>query len=178
MGWRAACSLRHQPCTNLGNYRGRISAAPALFHPPPPSSLALPPRLPVFLLISGKFLSTCRTLPPFPPLPPRHVSPSLRYPLASLCHIPHAGSTGFHSESLLGTILKILHNEMLSSVPSIYFIVWNLALLHYYMHCVFALLNVWQRRHHSRLQESQYCYQYGDAEVVRGRAAPWTPRYG
>jgi hypothetical protein len=41
MRWRAACSLRHQPCTYLGNYRGRISATLALTRPLPALSLYL-----------------------------------------------------------------------------------------------------------------------------------------
>ncbi len=52
------------------------------------------------------------------------------------------------------------------------------ALLHALRICFIERMAEEASVHHSRLPESQYCYQYGDAEVVRGRAAPWTPRYG
>ncbi len=58
MRWRAACSLRHQPCTYLENYRGRISTAPVLVHPPLPA-LSLTSPSPCFSFDLGQMPLIC-----------------------------------------------------------------------------------------------------------------------
>ena len=124
--------MRHQPCTNLGNYRGRISAFLNSFTRPLPA------------------LSLSRSTSPCP-----CVSLDLGEMSLNAQHVSSVTSSSSARESLLAVFDS----------------------MHYQMHCVSAFMNVWQKRHHSRLLESLYCYQYDDDKSMGGRSLG-PPKWG